>query len=319
MPPKWRREMPAWFLDWYRHHRGWGPAVTLPARITAADWMAAKWLDWRIMRQGLPPQPGGISRPVPAWARAIPPLFVCDPIVRSPGFLTVEQQPQPDLTGLVRYGWEWLAFQLQNGDGVAGGGVLPDFDLAPATAAGLKPAAWGVTYTADAFYRDGEALGLQAAVRGARALIVNAEQCAKNTRATRGLAPIVAGIRAGGWRGPVNLCTLGAPTDPDRFDFEVDVASFLETGGGLFVEAYGNAYPCYEPDRCVRYWTRVGVPIDRLNLMIELAADAGQPRRSGAEWASKLEGSGMGPRQLSGFMAEDLEPGDLAALAPLTR
>ncbi len=240
-------------------------------------------------------------------------------IVTTPGHLAASTIGAAELAALERHGYEWIAYQAQNGE------TTRDFDLGPAKAAGLSPGVWGVTYEPGRFHENGRLLGRQARALGAEHVQMDAEECAKDTRSTRGLKPVVDGIRDGGYAGPVSLNTLGAPDNPDVNDYAIDVKSFLDTGGGVFCQAYFNAHDAYRPSACVRYWTRVGVPAGRLNVMIGLhrsEESQSKPgvRLSGAEWVPLLEEAGV-KRNFSVFLAEhaaedDLDALDTLALAP---
>jgi len=245
----------------------------------------------------------------------------------SPALLTCVQDPSPlSFAMLAAHGWEEAYFQAQNG-----GNDPRDYDLGLPRQQGIRRASvWGVTYDEDddrnnprglSFHEQNEILGRQAARLGAEgAVMVDAEQCAKDTRDTRGMAPCIDGLRAGGWAGPVHLCPLGAPSDPLVNDFKVDVRSFLETGGDVYPQAYMHDHAEYDPVLCIDYWTRpiVGVPRDRLNLMVSFSAgDTSHVRWSGAEWLPRLQAASAG-RAISSFMAEFMTDADLRALDPLT-
>jgi len=237
-------------------------------------------------------------------------------IISTPGHLTAGELDAASLARLSRHGYAWVSYQAQNGD------TYRDFDLRPAEAAGLSPGVWGVTYDPDRFYDDGHRLGVQALVLGARHVQMDAEMCAKRTRTSRGLKPIVQGIRDAGWTGSVHLNTLGAPDNPDVNDYEVDTETFLETGGGVFCQAYFNANDGYRPSLCVRYWTRAGVHPGRLNVLIGLhrsEVDQRKPgvRLAGAEWVPLLAEAGV-ERNFSVFMAEFATEEDLEGLDPLS-
>jgi len=237
-------------------------------------------------------------------------------VLTTPGHLTTAELDAAALANLKAHGYEWVSYQVQNGPSVR------DFDLRPARAAGLSPGVWGVTYEPARFHDDGMRLGLQATKLGAEHVQVDAEMCAKDTRAGRGLSPIIEGLREAGWVGPVHLNTLGAPDNPDVNDYAMDVESFLETGGGVFPQAYFNANDGYRPSLCVRYWTRVGVPAERLNLTIGLyRSELDQPkpgvRLAGAEWVPLLREAGVA-RNFSIFMAEYSTAQDLLGLDPLS-
>lgn len=244
-------------------------------------------------------------------------------IIPAPGLLTTQQSAK-DPAWLRAHHYDWLSFQAYN----PRDGGKKDFDLDPARRAGLSPGVWGVTYgvnnmpDAATFFADGKALGEQAVRLGAEHVIVDAEMCAKNTRANRGLSPIVRGLRAGGWTGPVNWSPLGAPanartaSNPGGNDFACDEQSFLETGGGVLPQAYVNLAPEYDPALCIAYWEACGVPFSRINVMIDLAAE-GKPRIDGAGWYRILVNADV-IRNFSIYMVEFLEPYDLEGLDALS-
>lgn len=215
-------------------------------------------------------------------------------------------------------GIDAINFQAQNGP------TTKDFFADRARAAGLRAEVWGVTYAAGDFVRDGKLLGEQAVKHGVQSVTMNAEQVAKGTRPTRGLQPIVDGVRAGGFMGPVSLNTLGSPFNPLEHDFAMDTESFLETGGGVAVQAYYNAYPEYHPSNCATYWLRF-VPKDRLNLTLGLydpSSESGRPQLRGADYVPMVQMAqaiGLPPRAISIFLPETMFPTDLAELAPLLK
>jgi hypothetical protein len=222
---------------------------------------------------------------------------------------------------LVRHGWKGIVFQAQNDT------LVRDFDLRVARAAGLSPGVWGCTYDAANFFRDGKVLGQQAVKLGADFVHVDCEFAAKNTRGG-GMKPIIDGLRAGGWQGSVSLNTFGAPSNPrtaenpNGNDFAMDVESFLAAGGGVICQAYLNENDVYDPKLCVAYWRAVGVPADKINVMIELApAPPGaqyQGRRlAGSQWLPYL-GSAGATTNVSVFMWQHTDPADLDALDALT-
>lgn len=197
-----------------------------------------------------------------------------------------------------------------------------DFNLAEAAAAGLEPGVWGVTYAGNdgnnnprglSFFEQNRILGQQAVRLGAHFVMVDAEDCLKGTRVTRGAKTMVDGVRAGGWSGPVHLTTLGAPENPDVDDYAFDLASFLDTGGGIFPQAYAYRHTSYFPKVTRRYFERVGVPASKLNLMIGLDG-----WMTGADYAPLLADAGLGPA-FSIFMAELTTDAGLTALEPQTK
>jgi hypothetical protein len=181
---------------------------------------------------------------------------------------------------------------------------------------------WGVVYAQADFAAFGRRFGAELLRQGAQHAIVDAEMCAKGTRDGQGMKPIIDGMCVAGWAGPVHLCPLGAPTNAlphGPNDFAVDVKSFLDTGGGVLPQAYFNSYAEYRPDLCADYWTACGVPADRLNLMVELAVEAGsekQLRIDGATWVRLLKGAGVG-RNFSAYMVQHLLKSDIDGFAPL--
>lgn len=235
----------------------------------------------------------------------------------TPGHLTDKQDPRP-MDWVRAHGYDWISFQAYN----PRDGGLKDRDLGPAKAAGLEAGIWVVSYGRDdqpddeVFRHDGAESGRQAMRLGAQHLIADIEMAAKGTRATRGLIPFVEGCRLGGWKGPVDFTTLGAPVNAIPHggnDFGIDVQSFLDTGGSILPQAYFNAFDEYRPKLCWDYWRACGVPADRLNLLIELGAEAGRPRMSGADWLPYLREADV-RRNFSVYMTEFLEPFDLEAL-----
>jgi hypothetical protein len=236
-------------------------------------------------------------------------------IISTPGLFTVTAQDYTRCAQLRRHGYAWVAFQAQNDDS------LVDHDLNPAKGAGLETAVWGVSYSPDNFGRDGYLLAKQALKLGASHLIMDVEQAAKNT-SPGGLKVLVDECRAAGWSYPVHLSTMGPPSSPDVNDYGMDVASFLDTGGGVLTQAYANETDLFTPELAVRYWTRVGVPRDRLNLTISLypaEADKQYPGRryDGQKWVQLLQAAGWG-KAISIFMAEAATDTDLDALDAIT-
>jgi hypothetical protein len=245
-----------------------------------------------------------------------------------PAVLTCVQDPSPmSFALLAAHGWEEVFFQAQNG-----GNNPLDFNLDFARNQGMKRASvWGVTYAPDdrgnnprglSFYEQNLILGKQAVKLKADTAMIDAEYCAKFTRKTQGLLPCIKALRDAGYQGKVHLCPLGAPFDPLVNDFEVDVQSFLDTGGDIYPQAYMHDHEEYEPELCVTYWTRdvVGVPRDRLNIMVSFSAgDTSKIRWGGNRWLphlQKVEDS-VG-RSISSFMAEYMTEADLVGLDALT-
>lgn len=248
-------------------------------------------------------------------------------IIPLPGLLTDTEHPtRPDgtaavdLRSLVAKGYDWISFQLVNGT------IVNHIDIAKyGKASGFKSTgAWGVVYDQADFLAFGARFGLECVRSEAEHAIVDAEMCAKGTRDGQKLKPIVDGMRHAGWAGPVHLCPLGAPANgrpngPN--DFAVDTKSFTDTGGGVLPQAYFNAFDEYRPDLCVDYWIACGVPADRINVMIELAAESDSAKKlrlSGEQWVQLLRSADV-QRNFSCFMVQHGTDQDWAALELLSK
>ena len=237
--------------------------------------------------------------------------------IHLPGLLTAANIGDDRLRAFGAHGYDWITYQVQNG------GTIRDFDLAPAKAAGLSAGVWGVSYDQPGFFADGLALGRQAVKLGAQHVTMNVEIAAKRTQASRGMKPIIDGLRAAGWTGAVNLNTLGPPVDPEANDYELDLVSFLETGGGVMTQAYFNETDHYRPSRAARYYTRVGVPRDKLNLNISVMPAESDKRKAGtilrgARYVPLLKEARLG-KAFSIFLAEAVTDADLRALDRVIR
>lgn len=231
-------------------------------------------------------------------------------IFNLPGALT-DTQLAGDPKTLAAGGLRWLSFQAQNDTN------LRDFDFKPYRDVGLSCGVWGVSYNVASFKRDGMNLAKQALKLGAEHVMADLEEGAK----AQNVQLLIDGLRVGGWTGQVHLTTLGAPFDPLRDDYRIDPKPFLNTGGGIFPQAYAAATKTYEPIRCSTYWMRVGVPEDRINYMVDLATErnleTGQPTKlDGGAYAELLRAANAGPR-FSIFMSQWATPADLAALKAL--
>jgi hypothetical protein len=215
-------------------------------------------------------------------------------VVSTPSLLTCTDDH--DFAAYKQHGYTAVWYQTWNSGG-------RDYSSAAAcNAAGLEVAAWGVIYDQKGFYTDGKSLAESANKLGAKHLMADVEDCLKGTSSTRGAREIIRGVRDGGWSGPVHLTTLGAPQQkPDGtfWDHEFELDSFLETGGGIFPQAYATQAPSDAPKLCVDYFVgQLKVPRDRLNLMIWL-----DEKVSASEWLSLLEAGKSGPA-FSVFLAE---------------
>lgn len=215
-------------------------------------------------------------------------------VVTTPSLLTCVDDH--DFAAYKQHGYTAVWYQTWN----AGGREYSS--AATCHAAGLEVAAWGVIYDQKGFYSDGKSLAESANRLGAKHLMADVEDCLKGTRSTRAATEIIRGVRDGGWSGPVHLTTLGAPQQkPDGtfWDYEFDLDSFLETGGGIFPQAYANQAPTYAPKLCVDYFVgQLKVPRERLNLMIWL-----DDKMSANDWLALLEAAQSGVA-FSVFLAE---------------
>jgi hypothetical protein len=243
-------------------------------------------------------------------------------IIPTPGLMTDEEHPSRpdgtaavDLRELVALGYEWVSYQVVNGTAVNPKGI----DIQKyGGASGFKSCGvWGVVYDVADFYNFGYRFGEEAIRQGAQHVIVDAEQCAKYTRETRGMLPIIVGLQEAGWlERPVHLCPLGAPVNALPYgpnDDHVDVDSFLMTGGGIIPQAYYNAYANYRPDLCVDYLAACGVPRDRINVCIELAFE--NSKIDGYTWSTLLDDAGVG-RNFSEYMIQHGTDEDWLGLKP---
>lgn len=237
------------------------------------------------------------------------------------GFGDPDGQPvTPDT--LKAFDYEWLSFQVYN--------PHPDFppekwNLNPGLKgwqdAGLEAGVWATSYAVANFQRDGKAAALQAKRLGAQHLIADIESCLKDTRSARAAKAYILGCRAGGWTGPVHLTTFGCPSDPLKWDFAMDVESFLETGGGIFPQAYPADGLEYTARNALTYWSREGVNShpERINVMLSVG-NGPNGRRNGEQNASMLlEADAAGfkvGRRVSVYMAQYARRSDLQALAP---
>lgn len=240
-----------------------------------------------------------------------------DVIAPVPVLMTIRDLPSNLLKLFKDHGYDGITYQAQNSD------TWRDFDLTPACAVRLSPGVWGVTYSAADFFRDGKILGSQAVRLGAEHVTMDIEFAAKFTRANRGLMPVIDGIRAGGWMHAVNLNTMGPPVNHMVNDYEIDLQSFLDTGGGIFTQCYANENDWFTPQNGMEYFMRVGVPADRINITISLypaEADKQYPGRkyTGADYVPLLQAAGV-KRNLSIFMAEIMDDADLSALDTFTK
>lgn len=252
--------------------------------------------------------------PIPHEGRKVggPPVQSGSNWWNKPGLFTDEDPGGGGVTldGFVAHHYAWITYQAVNG------ATLKNPDLGPAMTAGFENVGiWGVVYDVGDFFDFGVRLAGQAAALGAQHVIVDAEFVMFNTRPL-GAAPIIEGLRSGGWSGPVCLSTLGSPTDPESFDYVMDIRSFLDTGGAILPQAYFNEFPEYVPVNCVTYWQRMGVPPDRLNLTIATYTGA-LGDISGAEWVGLLAAADA-MTNYSIYLAETTSEADLVGLDALS-
>jgi hypothetical protein len=225
-----------------------------------------------------------------------------------------------DWKEIAAYGYEWATIQCFNR-----GVVQLQDNLDHVRAGGFKSVGvWGVVYDVPDFPSFGEQFAAEAVRLGADHCIVDAEFCAKGTRANRGMKPIIDGMRRGGWDGPVHLSTFGAPSNAIPHggnDFAMDTESYLETGGGVLPQVYYQAYEEYRPDLCADYWEACGVPRDRQNPTIDLLAEAGSAKYPddypGEVWAELLQDAGVG-RNFSVYMTQFGDEADYEQLREQT-
>jgi hypothetical protein len=240
-------------------------------------------------------------------------------VITSPSHLTDCAHSRDELARLKNdHGVEGIWYQVQNG-----GNNPIDYDLGIPRSAGLFAGVWGVTYAVNdsgnnprrlTYEQQNEILGKQAVKLGADCVMVDAEDCLKSTRSTQGGQPMVAGIRSGGWTGPVHLTTLGAPSDPVVDDYEFDLKSFLDTGGGIFAQAYAQITSSYAPQPTKMYFVeRMKVPLDKYNTMIWI--DSRLAPESQLEY---LRAASTG-RAVSIFMTEYGSELDWFVLDPITK
>lgn len=245
-----------------------------------------------------------------------------DPIP-NPGMLTDQEAAsdsgRQDPRWQKAHGYDWLAFQVYNGST----GGKKTRSLKSTKDAGMHAGVWGAFFDQATFYADGKAFAEQAITVGAEFLIVDAEDCSKFTRATRGCLPIIQGVRAGGWTGPVHWTQMGCPTNartaanPTGNDYQCDERSFLDTGGGVLPQEYANEDASFAPALALPYWLACGVPAWRLNHSIAVyEGHAG--RIDGAGWALLLQAAKIG-RNFSIYMAEMLQPYDAEGLDAQTK
>jgi hypothetical protein len=243
-------------------------------------------------------------------------------VINEPGSVT--DLPDPGNLPLLAKYHKWIAYQLQNG-----GNDFTEPNIRAARNAGLSPEGWGVTYAPDddnnnprhlSFYDQNMLLGVRAVQVGVEELQVDIEHAAVGTRTGQRLNVIIQALRAAGWTKPVHINTMGAPDSPETSDYEIDLKSFLDTGGGLFSQDYWNESDSFAPRLGVDYWVkRMGVPPSKYNSMIGLHTSGSDKRKpnlrvSGPLWKPLLSDAGI-ERNYSVFMSQHCDEVDLSALA----
>ena len=223
----------------------------------------------------------------------------------EPGLYTdvINPFPFPDVTWpyLHDCGFKWVTFQTYNPNLYPG---VKTFDLPAVRAHGFtNVGVWGVIYSRTDFYSGGKALGAAAKLQGADHLIVDAEECLKDTRSTAKAQDIIRGVRDGGWTGAVDLSTLGAPWSPSVNDYEMDTKSFLDTGGGVQSQDYWNESENYTISSANIYWPRVGVPLNKLSHTVALYQGV-KSRIPGSDWVKALKDNNVGKRYAV-YMVQD--------------
>jgi hypothetical protein len=234
-------------------------------------------------------------------------------LLGNPGIMTVSDPQGSGITyaDWIDHGYTWITFQAVNRPAT----LTPDLSAAQAAGFPNGVGVWGVVYDLGDFYNFGLALGAQAVALGAAHVIVDAEFCLEGTR-PGGAQPIIDGLNDGGWTGPVHLSTLGSPSDPNLFDFEMDFQSFLNTGGGVLPQSYSNETRDYDAANCAIYWQRLGVPPEMLNYTIGLYSGA-LGRLSGADYLPLLQEAGV-VHNFSIFLGETATSSDINDLDVLT-
>ena len=301
-----------------------------------SKWMPCIWVDGKLIYGSVPTvwgQAGGYS-PTHTYEGELPyyggqldlegtwppgeeppplPSDGTDLITSSGAFTT--SGSGVDYDKLVAHGYDWVSFQAVNGASVN------DIDLTEAKAAGFGDGfgvgVWGVVYSKSDFYDFGARLGAQAVALGAEHVIVDAEECYKDTRGTLSGQQIIDGLRAAGWTGPVHLSTLSNPVDPAHHDFGMDTESFTKTGGGIMPQVYPNEFPTanYTATAAREYWLRMGVPASQLNMSI--GTYEGVAPMTGEEWVEHLQAGQVGAN-FNLFLAESTDDDELDALDELT-
>lgn len=235
---------------------------------------------------------------------------------KEPGLYTDQINPFPFSDGvnwpyLFNSGFKWASFQCYNPQLYAG---TKEYDLAAVRAHGFTSVGvWGVLYSKADFYNGGKQIGASAVKQGAQHLIVDAEECYKDTRTLKSGQEIIKGIRDGGYNGAVDLSTLGSPSNPTVNDFAMDTFSFTDTGGSVQPQDYCNDYAEYTPKNSEIYWPRVGVPKEKLNHTIGLYPGK-IGKISGNQWVTLLLEAKVG-KNFSVYQVQDTTKADFDALA----
>lgn len=209
---------------------------------------------------------------------------------------------------LVDKGFKWAAFQAVNDP------YAYAYDLNVAKSAGMSAGVWTVVYNQDNFYEHGWSAGKAAIVHNADFLIIDAEFCLKKTRDSKLASQIIKGIRDASCTLPVSVTTLGSPVDPNVDDFEMDVQSFLDTGGFVLPQAYPADGKEYIPTNCLAYWRRMGVADSHINVLTGLH-NSTYGRMDGFANVQLLKDAGWESPAISIFQAQDGSASDWDAFA----
>lgn len=193
-----------------------------------------------------------------------------------------------------------------------------DYDFTACRQAQMDPGVWGVLYEDENVNR--AELARQAA---ARALSLGAEHLMFDIEYNGfDAGPIIDACKYAGWSGPVHLTCLGAPEyapNGSFYDYGYDLQSFLDTGGGIFPQAYYSPYPVSgrHPNYAAAitydyFYGQCHVPEDRLNMMIwPNGYNSAEVERD------KLAEAGLG-KAMSVFLAETTNEHNYDVLEAIT-
>jgi hypothetical protein len=192
--------------------------------------------------------------------------------VATPGLLTCNQKHDWAALRARGYGISWAQHYNRGPRGPLDTGG--DYDFSELLANGLEPGVWAVIYQDENTVRQeiGRAAAKRALDLGAQHLMFDIEYNDFDGDA------IVTGCHQEGWTEPVHLTCLGAPERAPNggfWDYGYDLDAFLDTGGGIFPQAYyapyptGGRHPNYAAAVCSEYFAwQCGVSHERINMMI---------------------------------------------------